>query len=259
MEVTRANDAAALARAREWLREATRVLVVTGAGISTDSGIHDFRGRQGVWTRDPEAEKLSNIHYYLADAKIRKKAWRSRLASPAWAARPNAGHAAIVALEERGKLGAIITQNTDGLHEVAGNRPDRIIEIHGTMRHVRCMSCEYRVPMAVVAERIRAGEDDPDCPDCGGILKSATISFGQSLVPEELARAEQEAHACDLLLALGTTLSVYPAAAVVPLAKSSGARIIIINAEPTEMDGLADAVLRGGISELLPALVAGMN
>ncbi len=253
------DGAEELTRARRFLRDAKRVLALTGAGISTESGIPDFRGPQGVWTRDPEAEKLSNIDYYLSDPAIRAKAWRSRLASPAWTARPNAGHAALVALEERGKLAAVITQNTDGLHQVAGNRPDRVIEIHGTVRHVRCMSCAYRVPMEVVAERLHAGEADPDCPDCGGILKSATISFGQSLVPEDLARAEEAARSCDLLLAIGSTLSVYPVAGVVPVARSCGARIVIVNAAPTEMDDLADVVLRGGIGELLPALIAGTN
>ena len=248
-----------MTRAQGWLRDAQRVVALTGAGISTESGISDFRGPQGLWTRDPEAEKLSNIHYYLSDPEIRRKAWRSRLASPAWTASPNTGHTALVALERRGKLSAIITQNTDGLHEVAGNRPDNIIEIHGTIRHVRCMSCAYRVPMEVVVERLHAGEQDPDCPDCSGILKSATISFGQSLVPEDLARAEAEARGCDLLLAIGSTLSVYPVAGVVPVAKSSGAKIVIINAEPTEMDDLAEVVLRGRIGELLPALVAGTN
>jgi NAD-dependent deacetylase len=249
----------AMTRARQWLREARRVLALTGAGISTESGIPDFRGPQVGWTLDPETEKLFNIHYYLSDPEVRRKAWRSRLASPAWKSSPNAGHRALVDLEQRGKIAAIITQNTDGLHQVAGSDPDNVIEIHGTMRHVRCMSCSYRVPMEVVVERLHAGEADPDCPDCGGILKSATISFGQSLVPEDLTRAEAEARRCDLLLAIGSTLSVYPVAGVVPVARDCGARIVIINAGPSAMDELADAVLRGGIGELLPALVAGTN
>jgi len=249
----------ALSRSQSYLRSAQKVLVLTGAGISTESGIPDFRGPQGVWTRDPDAEKLSDIRYYLSDPEIRKKAWRSRLESPAWEARPNAGHAALVALEERGRLSGIITQNIDGLHQVAGNQPDKVVEVHGTMRHVRCMSCSYYVAMEDIVKRLHAGEPDPDCPDCGGILKSATISFGQALVPEDLMRAQALAVQCDLLLAIGSTLSVYPVAAVVPLAKQSGARIVIVNAEPTEMDELADAVLRGNIGELLPQIVAGTN
>lgn len=249
----------ALARAQSYLRDAQKVLALTGAGISTESGIPDFRGPQGVWTRDPDAEKLSDIRYYLSDSEIRKKAWRSRLDSPAWEARPNAGHAALVALEQRGKLSGIVTQNIDGLHQIAGSRPDRVVEIHGTMRHVRCMSCSYYVAMEAIVKRLNAGEPDPDCPDCGGILKSATISFGQALVPEDLMRAQALADECDLLLAIGSTLSVYPVAAVVPMAKQAGARIVIVNAEPTEMDELADAVLQGNIGELLPKIVAGTN
>ena len=257
--MTTEQDFIVLNQAQAWLRAAERVVVLTGAGISTDSGIPDFRGPQGVWTKDPDAEKLSNIHYYLSDPEIRKKAWRSRLDSVAWNAQPNAGHRALAALEQRGKLHVLITQNIDGLHQLAGNSPDKVIEIHGTMRYVRCMSCSYYVPMEIIAERLYAGEDDPDCPDCGGILKSATISFGQNLVAADLQRAEQAANECDLLLAVGSTLSVYPAAGVVPLAKYAGAKIIIINGGPTEMDDLADVVLQGPIGELLPSLLAGIN
>jgi NAD-dependent deacetylase len=249
----------AMRRAQHWLREARAVVALTGAGISTESGIPDFRGPQGVWTRDPQAEKLSDIRYYLADAQIRRKAWQTRLHSPVWSAQPNAGHAALAALERRGKLLALITQNTDGLHLLAGHAPDNVIEIHGTMRDVRCMQCDYRVPMELVMVRLRAGEEDPHCPECRGILKSATISFGQSLEPRDLARADFVARSCDLLLAVGSTLSVFPAASVVPVARSVGARIVIVNAAPTAMDDVADVVLRGNIGEVLPALVAGTN
>ena len=249
----------ALNQARAWLRAARNVVVLTGAGISTESGIPDFRGPQGVWTKDPDAEKLSNIHYYLSDPRIRQKAWRSRLDTLAWNAQPNAGHRALAALEQRGKLHTLITQNIDGLHQLAGNSAEKVIEIHGTMRYVRCMSCDYYAPMDIIAARLQAGEADPDCPQCGGILKSATISFGQNLVAADLQRAEQAAATCDLLLAVGSTLSVYPAAGVVPLAKNAGAKIIIINGGPTEMDDLADVVLCGKIGTYLPALVAGVN
>ena len=242
--------------AKSLLDHAKRVVVLTGAGISTDSGIPDFRGPEGLWTRDPEAEKLSDICYYLSDPEIRKKAWRSRVESPAMGAHPNAGHHALVALEQRGVLHTLVTQNIDGLHQLAGNATERVIEIHGTMRFVRCMACSYRVPMEEVVERLNAGETDPDCPACGGILKSATISFGQNLVLEDLARAERAAQGCDLLLAVGSTLSVYPVAGLVPLAKHSGAKIVIVNGEPTAMDSLADAVLCGGIGDLLPSLIA---
>lgn len=249
----------ALVDAQAWLRAANRVVVLTGAGISTDSGIPDFRGPQGVWTKDPDAEKLSNIHYYMSDPAIRKKAWLSRMDSPALHASPNDGHRALADLERRGKLSALITQNIDGLHQLAGNTPDKVIEIHGTMREVRCMSCDYRAPMAEAVKRLDAGEEDPDCPECGYILKSATISFGQNLVAEDLERAEQAAVTCDLLLAVGSTLSVFPVAGVVPLAKQAGAKIIILNGGPTDMDALADGLLTGAIGELLPALVAGVN
>src|SRR5215468_7806136 len=241
---------------RGWIDNARRLVVVSGAGISTDSGIPDFRGPQGVWTRDPQAEKLATLQNYLADPDVRKRSWQSRLDSPAWQAKPNAGHRALVVLERRGLLDTLITQNVDGLHQMAGSSPDRVIEIHGTMREVNCLSCGERAPMERALARVRAGEDDPACRTCGGILKSATISFGQGLVQEDLLRAERAANECDLMLAIGTTLSVYPIAAVVPVAKRAGARVVIVNAEPTEMDEIADAVLRGSISEILPRLTA---
>jgi NAD-dependent deacetylase len=242
---------------RGWIEAAQRVVVLTGAGVSTDSGIPDFRGPQGVWTRNPEAEKQSTIQHYVADPEVRRRAWRNRLDSPAWAAKPNAGHRALVALERRGKLDTLITQNIDGLHQAAGSSPERVIEVHGTMREVVCLDCGERAPMERALARVRAGEDDPPCRSCGGILKSATISFGQSLVPEDLRRAEQAARRCDLMLAIGTKLSVWPVAGVVPVAKDAGARVAILNAEPTDMDALADTVLRAPISGILPRLIDG--
>jgi len=247
--------AADIERARGWIGRAERIVVLTGAGISTDSGIPDFRGPQGVWTKDPAAEKLATIQNYLAERDVRRRAWQSRLSSPAWAARPNPGHAAIVELERRGQLLAVITQNVDELHQRAGTDPARVIEVHGTMHRAMCWDCGWEGEMAPVLDRVRAGEDDPNCEGCGGILKSATISFGQALVPEVIDRAMDVAAAADLLLAVGSTLSVYPAANAVPRAKYAGARLVIVNAEPTQFDGLADAVLRGPISEILPALV----
>jgi NAD-dependent deacetylase len=242
---------------RGWIEAARRLVVLTGAGISTDSGIPDFRGPQGVWTRNPEAEKQSTIQHYVADPDVRRRAWRSRLDSPAWSAQPNAGHRALVTLERRGTLDTLITQNIDGLHQVAGSSPERVVEVHGTMREVVCLACGERAAMERALARVRAGEEDPPCRTCGGILKSATISFGQSLVAKDIARAEQAARRCDLMLAVGTKLSVWPVAGVVPVAKDAGARVVILNAEPTDMDGLADAVLRGSIGEILPRLVPG--
>ena len=242
-------------RVRGWVAAAERVVVLTGAGISTDSGIPDFRGPQGVWTKNPAAEKTATLQNYLADAGVRRQAWQNRMHSPAWAASPNPGHQAIVDLERRGQLLAVITQNVDELHQRAGNDPSLVIEVHGTMHRVTCWDCGWEGEMVPVLDRVRAGEDDPACEGCGGILKSATISFGQALVPAVIDRALSVAEDADLLLAVGSTLSVYPAANAVPRAKQAGARVVIINAEPTQFDPLADAVLRGPISELLPAIV----
>jgi NAD-dependent deacetylase len=244
-----------LETACEWVEQSRRVVALTGAGISTESGIPDFRGPQGVWTKNPKAEKLSDIRYYMADPEVRKLAWQQRVVHPAWQAKPNAGHLALVSLEQRGRLHALVTQNIDGLHQAAGNSPDKVVEVHGTMHQVVCMSCNWRGPMQETLERVRAGEEDPACRSCGGILKSATISFGQALVPEVIDRAMRAAEESDLLLAIGTSLNVYPVANAVPLAKSAGARVIILNAEPTPMDGMADSVLRGTIGDILPRLV----
>ena len=246
----------AVAEARGWIDAAEKVVVLTGAGISTDSGIPDFRGPQGVWTKNPEAEKMATISHYMAEPEVRKRAWQTRLEMGDWNLAPNDGHRALVDLEARGKLDTLITQNVDGLHERAGTARDKLVEIHGTLSEVVCMECNERAPMERALARVRAGEEDPACRSCGGILKSATISFGQSLVMEDLRRAEIAAQSCDLLLAVGSTLAVYPIAAVVPIAKEHGARIVIMNGEATEMDSIADAVLRGSISELLPRLVA---
>jgi NAD-dependent deacetylase len=247
---------ASIATVKGWIDGARRVVVLTGAGISTDSGIPDFRGPQGVWTKDPKAEKLSDIRHYMADPEVRRLAWQSRLEHPAWTARPNAGHAALVALERRGKLHALITQNIDELHQVAGNSPERVIEVHGTVRKVVCMNCGWRGPMPETLERVRAGEPDPACRGCGGILKSATVSFGQALVPEVIERAMRAATEAEVLLAVGTSLQVYPVAGAVPAARAAGARVVIVNAEPTALDDLADALLPGAISAILPRICA---
>jgi NAD-dependent deacetylase len=246
-----------IAAVRAWIDEASAVVVLTGAGISTDSGLRDFRGPNGIWTKNPAAEKTATLQHYVSDPEVRKQAWRNRIDANYWDAEPNDGHRALVALEQRGKLHTLITQNVDGLHHKAGSDPARIVEVHGNVREVMCLSCDERAPMERALARVRAGEEDPPCRTCGGVLKSATISFGQSLVAEDLERADLAARSCDLLLAVGSRLEVYPAAGVVPVAKQSGARVVIVNGQPTGMDGLADAVLVGPIGELLPALVAG--
>jgi NAD-dependent protein deacetylase/lipoamidase len=248
------NAADIITEVRQWVDQSTRVVVLTGAGISTESGIPDFRGPQGVWTKDPKAEKLSNIHYYMADPDVRRLAWQGRLEHPAWTAIPNAGHRALVELERRGKLHALVTQNIDGLHQRAGNSADCVVEVHGTVHDVVCMQCSWRGPMKDALDRVQAGDADPACLECGGILKSATISFGQALVPEVIDRAMQAATRADLFIAVGTSLQVYPVAGMVPLASNAGARIVIVNAQPTPFDDIADAVISRAIGEVLPLI-----
>jgi NAD-dependent deacetylase len=244
----------AIAEARRLIARARRIVALTGAGISTDSGIPDFRGPQGVWTRNPKAERLSDIRYYVSDPEVRRLSWQSRLAHPAWSAQPNAGHRALVELEQRGKLHALITQNIDGLHQGAGSSRALVIEVHGSLHGAVCLGCGWKGAMQAVLERVRAGEEDPGCEDCGGILKSDTISFGQALVPEVIERALRAAREADCLLAVGTSLQVYPIASAVPIAKSAGASVIIVNAQPTAHDDLADVKVAAPIKEALPAL-----
>jgi NAD-dependent deacetylase len=243
-----------LEHGRSLIAHAARVVVLTGAGISTDSGIPDFRGPGGVWTLNPKAERMSDIRHYVADPEVRKLSWQSRLAHPAWTAEPNPGHQALVTLEERGKLHALVTQNIDGLHQRAGNNPDLVIEVHGTVHTAVCLSCSARQPMQVVLDRVRSGEEDPLCEGCGGILKSDTVSFGQPLVPRIIERAMRVSAETDCLVAVGTSLQVYPIAAAVPGAKAVGASLIIVNAQPTPFDEIADLTFAHPISEVLPAL-----
>jgi NAD-dependent deacetylase len=243
-----------LDRAVRLIERAERVVALTGAGISTDSGIPDFRGPQGVWTLNPKAERMSDIRYYVSDPEVRTLSWQSRLAHPAWTAEPNAGHRALVTLERRNKLLALVTQNIDGLHQRAGNSPELVIEVHGTLHHAVCLGCGWKGRMKEVLDRVRAGEADPPCTRCGGILKSDTISFGQPLVPHVIDRAMQAASQTDCLIAVGTSLQVYPIASALPSAKAAGASLIIVNAQPTPFDDIADVTLDGSISEVLPIL-----
>ena len=245
----------AIETVREWIREAGSVAALTGAGISTDSGIPDFRGPKGLWTKDPTAEKMATLDAYVSDPDVRKRSWKWRLETQQNKREPNDGHRALVDLERAGHLDTLVTQNVDGLHQRAGSDPARVVEIHGTIQEVQCLDCEERAPMERALARVIAGEEDPSCRSCGGMLKSATISFGQGLISRDLARAQEAAEGCDLILAIGTTLAVYPIAAMVPIAKEAGARVVILNGEPTEMDGVADTVLHGSISEILPQLV----
>ncbi len=237
-----------------WIRTADRVVALTGAGISTESGIPDFRGPQGVWTKNPKAERLSTLQAYMSDRDVRVEAWKQRMAHPAWTAAPNAGHHALAELEAKGALQTLVTQNIDGLHQTAGSR--NVIEIHGTIHEVTCMSCGERAPMQRALDRVLAGEEDPSCRSCGGILKSATISFGQQLVAADVQRAESAAASCDVFLAIGTSLQVYPVAYLPQVALRAGAKLVVINQQPTPYDNAAHALLRDRIGQVLPRIAA---
>ena len=246
-----------IAAARVVLGDARKVVVLTGAGISTDSGIPDFRGPEGLWTKNPEAEKTATLSSYVSDPELRQRNWQRLTEGSMWEGKaPNPGHRALVELERQNRLHLLITQNVDGLHRAAGTSEERLVEIHGTTSKVRCLDCGDTAPMERALERVRAGEADPPCRLCGGILKSATISFGQNLVMADLHRSEQAATECDVMLAVGSTLTVYPIANVVPIAHQAGAQVVIVNAEPTPFDGLAAAVVPASISEALPLIVA---
>lgn len=242
-----------------WLRSARAIVILTGAGMSTESGIPDFRGPNGVWTKNPGAEKTATLQHYVADPEVRKQAWQNRLTSEIWNAQPNAGHRAVADLAQVTTVHTLVTQNIDGLHQAAGSDPASIVEIHGTVHGAKCLACGWRGSMDETLERVRAGDPDPPCLECGGMLKSATISFGENLVPADLERAQRAASDADVFLALGTSLGVYPAAALPEIALGNGARLVIANAEPTPFDGYADAIAREPLGEFLPRLVAAIG
>jgi NAD-dependent deacetylase len=252
--VGRAEHADGAAGAPPWARGARAVAVLTGAGISTDSGIPDFRGPQGLWTRNPGAEKLSTYQAYVSDPALRRRSWRARRDHPAWRAEPNRAHTALAGLARSGLVTSVITQNIDGLHQKAGTPADRVIELHGTMFSVVCVSCGDRSPMAGALARVDAGEEDPPCPRCGGILKSATVMFGQPLDPDVFTRAGRAAAACDVFLAVGSTLTVEPAASLCRVAVAAGAALVIVNRDPTPYDPLAAEVIRDPIGEAVPRI-----
>lgn len=236
------------------VRSARRICALTGAGISTASGIPDFRGPQGRWTRDPEAEKVSTLSYYLADPAVRARAWRFRAEAPLWQAEPNPGHRALADLEAQGRLAGIVTQNTDGLHQLAGNSPALVHEVHGNARTWRCEDCPRTGPTVELVERVRAGDADPRCPDCGGVTRATTILFEERLDPAVLDAAGAAVAAADLLLVVGTSLAVYPVAGFVPEAVRHGAALVIVNQQPTPYDDLAVAVVREPIAVALPRI-----
>lgn len=232
-----------------------RVTVLTGAGISTGAGIPDFRGPDGTWTRHPEQAELLEIGRFVGDADVRRRGWRMWREHPAWAARPAAGHAALAELGRAGRLHALLTQNFDGLHQAAGSDPGDVVELHGTLRTTSCVACGDRQPTADVLARLDA-EPDPRCAVCGGVLKPDVVYFGERLPERALDRAIGAAQDGDVFLAVGTTLTVQPVASLAGLAAEVGAEVVVVNAEPTPYDHLADRVVREPIEQALPALVA---
>jgi len=253
------DETALIRSVATWIAEARQVVALTGAGVSTASGIPDFRGPQGLWTTQPEKERLFSLDAYLEDPEVRQQVWRLRLENPAFTAGPNDAHLALAELERRGHLHTLVTQNIDGLHQAGGTDPDRVVEIHGTIHEVECLSCDRRVPVGPVLDEVRRGDPDPRCPSCGGLQKTATVSFGQSLDPSLLQRAHDATMGCDLMLAVGTSLVVHPVALLPRTALEAGARLVIVNAEETPYDDRAGAVLRGDAGEVLNAILAHLD
>ncbi|MBC7269728.1 MAG: NAD-dependent deacetylase [Streptomyces sp.] len=231
------------------------VAILSGAGVSTDSGIPDYRGPNGLWRRDPGAEKLVTYEYYMGDPEIRRRSWLLRRETRALRVEPNAAHRAVVELERAGVPVRVITQNVDGLHQEAGMPARKVLELHGSARSVVCTRCGARGSMEDALARVDAGEDDPACLECGGILKSATVMFGERLDPAVLGDALAITKACQVFIAVGTSLQVQPAAGLAGVAADHGARLVIVNAEPTPYDEIADEVVREPIGTALPALL----
>jgi NAD-dependent deacetylase len=244
---TRAAELAAM------LRASRRAVVFTGAGISTESGIPDFRSPGGIWT------KMAPIDFqdFVASAEMRKEAWRRRFAMDATfeTVKPNAGHLAVAELVGHGKVSHVITQNIDDLHQRSGVPEDKVIEVHGNTRYAKCLECGRRVELEPIRAYFHAHGEPPDCEACGGIVKTATISFGQAMPEAEMARAEKASRECDLFIVLGTSLVVYPAAALPLTAKRSGAKLLIVNREATEQDRYADLAIHAEIGPTLSAAV----
>jgi NAD-dependent deacetylase len=229
--------------------------VLSGAGISTDSGIPDYRGPNGLWRRDPEAEKLVTYEYYMGDPEIRRRSWQMRLKNRTLKAEPNTAHLAIAEVEKSGIPVRVITQNVDGLHQLAGMPDRKVLELHGTAHSVVCTKCHARGPMEDALARVEAGEEDPSCGECGGILKSATVMFGERLDPVVVGEAVAITKACQIFIAVGSSLQVQPAAGLVGVAADHGAQLVIVNAEPTPYDERADEVIREPIGRALPELL----
>lgn len=249
----RVGQAEGIERLSDLIAEAERVVVFTGAGISTESGIPDFRSPSGLWTR----MKPIMFQDFVRSREIRREAWKRRFGGEDTiaAAEPNAGHRAVARLVAAGKVCDVVTQNIDGLHQRAGVPEDRLIEIHGTVRYCKCLSCGARYENDEVRRMwAESGGDAPDCTLCGGIIKAATISFGQPMPELEMERANLAALTCDLMLVIGSSLVVYPAAGIPLAAKRNGARFVILNREETELDPMADLVINAEIGPVLSAV-----
>ncbi len=252
--VNNESQAQAVERAQQLVAASSKITVLTGAGISTDSGIQDFRGPNGLWTKNPDAERAATLQFYLQDDQLRQRSWQNRLKWITDNPQPNDGHRALLALESRNALVAIVTQNVDELHQQVGHDAEKVFEVHGTLHRTCCGGCKDRRPMTEALARVQAGDPDPKCELCGGILKSDTILFGQSLDQDVMEKAMQASSECDVFLAVGTSLSVFPACNTLPRARSCGAKIVIVNGQPTEMDMYADAIVNAPISEVLPQI-----
>lgn len=242
-----------IAELRRMIEASRRAVVFTGAGISTDSGIPDYRSPGGIWTK----YKPVDFHDFMGSEEMRREYWRRKLATDTLVsqAEPNRGHRAVAELFRQGKASAIITQNVDGLHQKSGVAPDRVIELHGNTTYAHCLECGERYELAPIKQAFLKDETLPQCRNCGGIVKTATISFGQPMPEEEMRRAEEETLGSDLFLAIGSSLVVYPAADFPALAKRNGARLVIVNREATPLDGLADLALNLEIGPTLGAAV----
>ncbi|HEX8627981.1 MAG TPA: Sir2 family NAD-dependent protein deacetylase [Catenuloplanes sp.] len=242
-----------------WADGVTRVAVLTGAGISTDSGIPDYRGPSGVWTRDPALAKAFTQHSFMADAAVRATFWQTYLGHAAFQAEPNAAHRALADLERAGVAVRILTQNVDGLHQKAGSSPRKVLELHGSIDEVVCTGCRARTPSAQTLARVAAGDIDPRCADCGAIVKLAVVLFGEHLDPATVAHAERIAANSGLLLAVGSSLRVEPVASLCAVAVNAGHRLVIVNRDPTPYDDLAVAVIREPIGTALPRICAALS
>jgi NAD-dependent deacetylase len=242
-----------------WAYGVSRVAVLTGAGISTDSGIPDYRGPSGIWTRDPSLVNAFTLKSFLADSEVRQRFWRTYLGHTGWRAEPNAAHRALAALERSGVAVRILTQNVDGLHQRAGSTPRKVLELHGTMHEVRCTGCGRRSPSRPVLDRVAAGDADPHCRDCGAVLKLAVVMFGEHLDPDTIGQARQIAAHSGLLIAIGSSLQVEPVASLCAIAADAGGRLVIVNRDPTPYDGLATAVIRDPIGTAIPQICAALS